>query len=395
MSSEQDNNPVPPTSPKKAPMDQIHNQAKDLMVSTQKNQAIYNLLYLLSEYNQQLNSPKSPDKKNRSPIFNFPIQGNMALQQQLPSELFRQSTPENVANHVSPLLFRSQIPSPSKRGRKPRQAKIDSKFPKDRIPKSPKKKFKTSSYIPKFIRSSSSPNNNGPSSPIFQTRTISTPEWESIHNNADNTENTTPLTLDNEHLGANVEMHKRLEVYETRIVFGLTKFHHPAYSVQLDTEEEQKPVQFTENEQLRLPNYEFKEIRNKIPLFWQPYPWDKPEHRMTIEESAALQKRIEDSYIRNTSFRFAGRSPKYKSMRKSSMSLTPLSSTSSAQTTAPQSPYKTEKARKKRTDSDSYKKRHSIFFGDIVPPLRASEVLLSNLYYETDESCDETDGELF
>lgn len=100
------------------------------------------------------------------------------------------------------------------------------------------------------------------------------------------------------------EAHKRLEIFEDRIIAGKSKYVHPAYSVLLEKEESEKSI--AENRSIVLSeeeiilskqydqeNDDFDSSENqKIPLFWEKRVWDLSDDQMDPDENEALKERI-------------------------------------------------------------------------------------------------------
>lgn len=91
-----------------------------------------------------------------------------------------------------------------------------------------------------------------------------------------------------------IEQHKRLEVFENRIINGLiSKYGHPAYSIKAAEEEENLNLNETEME--KADRYECMETPQKIPNFWPERVWDKPNDIFNKEESDKMKKLIVSS----------------------------------------------------------------------------------------------------
>lgn len=103
-----------------------------------------------------------------------------------------------------------------------------------------------------------------------------------------------------------IEAHKRLEIFENRIISGKSKYIHPACSVRLEQEEtekaeaENRSIVLTEEEvslsqQYEYENGDYDELENhKIPLFWEKRSWDRPEDLMDESESETLKTILND-----------------------------------------------------------------------------------------------------
>ncbi|OHT13557.1 hypothetical protein TRFO_03303 [Tritrichomonas foetus] len=211
----------------------------------------------------------------------------------------------------------------------------------------PKKKPKQ----PKFIRPRSNPNFTINKLDYLQcNHEILTPDW--CISNSKNTEN----QLDTREM-TNVETHQKLEIYENRIIYGLTKYSHPAYSVQLEQEEEEFIP--NETEKLKISNYNSQNVAQKVPIFWEKRSWDTPGDLMSPEENEKLVERIKKDHNDLTELENDDLKYKYKYTVK-----------------------KTSSSQMKRPVVKN-------------PVTRGTVLDISNLFYGTDDSCDETDGELF
>ena len=188
-------------------------------------------------------------------------------------------------------------------------------------------------------------------------KTITTPDWVDIsQGKAKRGENRKKT-----HATVNEKMHQRLEICECRIIYGNTKYKHPAYSIQLEKDE--KDLVPTESEKTRIDNYKVKEVKQTVPLFWEARPWDNQSDILSKEESDSIQEKIQKNIIETTLLSEHSYPVKYKS-------------SNPKRTVTYQTPRKTRAS-------------------PINSSLKATELDISNLFYGTDDSCDETDDDFF
>ena len=93
-----------------------------------------------------------------------------------------------------------------------------------------------------------------------------------------------------------IDVHFELEVLERRIEYCIdTKHGHPALCVKVREEEGISDI--TRKEKKLRNNYTFIPPVNVIPGFWVPRIYDKPENKMSKEESKALQTKIKQASL--------------------------------------------------------------------------------------------------
>lgn len=96
-----------------------------------------------------------------------------------------------------------------------------------------------------------------------------------------------------------VEKHRRIELFETRIIDGIIESNpHPFEAVEFARtkfiDKNKKRIKMSQEETDRYDNYEPEKTTPKIPNFWPKRVWDKPEHYMTNAESILLKSRINE-----------------------------------------------------------------------------------------------------
>lgn len=356
-------------------------------------QAYLTIIYLLSQYNK-LNSAANKNSQQAQKASEETKNSIMPCQ----NDSLSISQLTNIKDFNTNLLMQFQQNEQSSKAKntKPKPVK------KEKEIKSTKKNSDTSRL--KFTRSKSQPNSSffGRSEYLLTQKKIYVPTWEFVKDSTDNPDTNNEDDSSPE-VQIEVRMHKRLEIYENRIANGLTKYHHPAYSVQLEKDESTNEITPTEIEEQKLNNYESVVPSQKIPRFWEPRSWDTEESYMSEEESRKLQLKIENEESEESILNLIRSPSKYKSSKKYSVySYSSSSSSSSSQSSSSSlspldSPYLSGNMKKKKKESAQYTRERRLF--GVIPNAsysrKSTELEISNLYYETDESCDETDVELF
>ena len=110
-------------------------------------------------------------------------------------------------------------------------------------------------------------------------RRIHTPDW--IESDTENYQIIPILDFDME------KAHLRLEICENRIIRGTDdRFLHPACAIEkADIDGE---LVLSPNEEEKLKNYKFVEVKQMTPLFWPARSWDKPETTLNQVQSDKL-----------------------------------------------------------------------------------------------------------
>ena len=94
-----------------------------------------------------------------------------------------------------------------------------------------------------------------------------------------------------------IDLHKKAEFYESRINDVIDGYQniHPSKSAEMAIKipiPTNKKQSMTYEEKLRFNNYKQTVPQTKIPLFWEPRPWDKEEDKMTEEENRDIMFRV-------------------------------------------------------------------------------------------------------
>ncbi|EAY06114.1 hypothetical protein TVAG_349670 [Trichomonas vaginalis G3] len=93
------------------------------------------------------------------------------------------------------------------------------------------------------------------------------------------------------------ELHKRLEIFENRIIYGSYKrVLHPAEAINLLQKD--MNLVMTKEESEKAERYNQLDEVQIIPSFWEPRPYDKPENMLSSEQSIELTTKIIQSTIR-------------------------------------------------------------------------------------------------
>jgi hypothetical protein len=147
--------------------------------------------------------------------------------------------------------------------------------------KSPKKKPDFKSCASRGVRHSYAP----------YIRPISTPNW------TDSPSADRPAESPHESDFTIRDMHRKLEVYESRIISRADHAHrHPALSV-VAMDEADGPIVLSGAEADRADRYRAVEVADRIPRFWPARPWDRPEAMMTQEETDRMAHWIEQQVV--------------------------------------------------------------------------------------------------
>lgn len=374
----------------------------EILSNCKNTKAYLTLYYLLTQFNSH-NSSKAKDDSNQKTAGDSKNSSNLDQKDML--NLSHSQDKINFANSLLLQITNNAQNSQNNKIKKtkPKSAKKDKKA---KEAKSPKKHNDVNR--PKFLRSKSQPTSNFYSRSeylFYQQKKICIPDWKYVDskNNSIDTVNINNETSSDQF---DIKMHQKLEIYENRIANGQTKYHHPAYSVQLEDDEKSKDLVPTEIESQKLANYEEIIPQQKIPLFWEPRSWDTEESHMTEDDNTKLQLRIEQEESDESFFNLIRSSSKYKYSKKYysySYSSSSSSQSSSSSLSPVDSPYSSSYSlgnvwKKKKESNQLNKDRDKRRFNgasDSVRSRKATEIEISNLYYETDESCDETDIELF
>lgn len=87
------------------------------------------------------------------------------------------------------------------------------------------------------------------------------------------------------------ERHRRLEIYENRIIWGLNnEYQHPAQAIKAASEGMTYVLSKEENE--KTTRYEQIPCKHIVPKFWEPRVWDKTEDLLDEAKSEELQANI-------------------------------------------------------------------------------------------------------
>lgn len=372
------------------------NQSKnsDFLLDPKTTQAFFTFLYQISKFN----SSTAKDSNSQQSQKNLEDTKSISNLSQQDSLTISQLSDIQEFNRALLLQFQQNEQNNMVKHTKPKSIKKDKKAKEIKEGKSLKKHSDGNRL--KFTRSKSQPNSAffGRSEYLIAPKKICIPDWKYANENSDNPNNDSiDSSIPNGKF--EIQMHKRLEVYENRIANGLTKYNHPAYSVQLENDESSTDIIPSEIEKQKLENYESDIPQQKIPLFWEPRSWDTEDSHMTEDESHKLQLQIENEESEESISNLIRLSPKYKYNKKYTVytySSSSSSQSSSSSLSPLDSPYNSYSTGKKKKDSSQYSKDRRRF--GVTPASinrRATEIEISNLYYETDESCDETDIELF
>ncbi|OHT13433.1 hypothetical protein TRFO_16419 [Tritrichomonas foetus] len=160
--------------------------------------------------------------------------------------------------------------------------------------------------------------------------------------------------------------HRRLEICENRIVNGRSTYLHPGYVIEM--EEKELLDNLTYEEEKLTENYVDHIYSQKVPLFWEKRSWDQENDAMDSSESEKLNARIRESeeVTLDSNDGFYGTNKRKHKFGSSSVAVKKIASNSiSCKNEAP------------RTNPKS------------------TVLSLSNLFYGTDNSDEETDGEFF
>lgn len=290
--------------------DQVKTLSNETLQKLTSNPAFYNALSsLFQNKNKSLQNsgqnlfPQLQQLQQISQHLSQQAQGkasqNLLSENQSKSIYSQKST--DVLNPPSSDEFQSGSPAPSGR-RSPSFATstLNKTLKKnEKAPKKTKNKNLTKNKNNLITRQDS--RFNHPQKIIF------TPTFKLINNDTTDPDQATTETTDPSVADFDIiEAHKRLEIYEDRIIAGKTKYVHPACSVLLEKEETEKseiegiPIVYSEEEMLLSQQYEqegddydtFEPQR--VPLFWEKRPWDKEDDLMDADESEALRLRITD-----------------------------------------------------------------------------------------------------
>lgn len=168
--------------------------------------------------------------------------------------------------------------------------------------------------------------NHRSNSKLFMPKRVFTPDWESAEASKNSHDSfTRSEDSDSESEGAyknldDVELHRRLEVLENRIIYGNFKHMiHPAQAMKLLQSD--MNLIFTKAEAERAERYEQQDEPQTIPQFWEPRRYDKPENRLTTEQSNELSIKIIQSTIRPEKPKSSSKSDKKPLKRSMSVSM--------------------------------------------------------------------------
>ena len=148
---------------------------------------------------------------------------------------------------------------------------------------------RSSTPVPKFLPPKRVLTPDWDSSPILEP--LKNDENEKIFNGEEEEENENDkiwrIELDRE------ERHRRLEIYESRIIWGSSLFEHPAQSI--TAAHNGIPYVLSKEEHEKANRYEEVKCQHIVPKFWEPRVWDKPEDVISAEKTEELLKEIIDA----------------------------------------------------------------------------------------------------
>jgi hypothetical protein len=207
----------------------------------------------------------------------------------------KKANEKQILNKNSPNATLIKIRIPPRVPKKPKKKKIEEEEEDEleSITFSTKTRFRTNHFN---IRSTT------PTNRIQIPKRVLTPDWDKTSDRlTEKIESRKAAFYDEEEENENekmwkafdqIERHRRLEIYENRIIWGLNnEYQHPAQSIKAASEG--MSFVLSKDESQKAKRYEEMPCKHVVPKFWEPRVWDKPEDSLDETKSQELQDSIQ------------------------------------------------------------------------------------------------------